>query len=75
LTLVADKITLLFGEMSERCTQAVEEARQGAELDKAEGDAASTLLEGEEHGKWQDTLTQLQELVLDELRQVRLRLT
>ena len=62
----AEKVTLLFGELSDRCTQAVDEARARAELDSESSD--SPLLEGEENGKWQDTHSKLQEMVLEELR-------
>ena len=63
----SDKVTLLFGELSDKCMQAVEEARRAAELE-AEGssDSPSPLVEGDK--SWRETHTQLQELVLEELR-------
>ena len=68
----SDKVTLLFGELGDKCTQAVEEARRAAELD-AEGssDSPSPLVEGDK--SWRETHTQLQELVLEELRQANER--
>ena len=64
-----EKMTLLFGELSERCAQAVDEARQKAELDReGSAESPSPLNEGDEKGKWQDTHSQLLELVQDEMR-------
>ena len=58
---IEDKVTILFGEASDRCSQAVDEAKEGAEADAGDGD------ENDNH-KWQDTMQQLQEAVMEEFR-------
>ena len=74
-TRMEERVAILFGELADRTTQAVEEARQGAELDgEAEGGAgegggaAEGGGDGEDKGRWQDTAQRLQQLVLEHIR-------
>ena len=57
-----DKATLLFGEVFDRCTQAVEDAKHGYVADPpAEGSTGGSQ-------SWQESLEQLQGLVLEEMK-------
>jgi predicted nucleic acid-binding Zn-ribbon protein len=59
---IEDKVSILFGELTDRCERSMEEARGGAELDNlSESDG------GEDGGKWQESLQQLQETVMEEV--------
>ena len=69
-TRVEERVSILFGELQDRATQAVEEARQAAELDGTEEGGGSEGGEGgdEDKGRWQDTAQRLQDLVLDNIK-------
>ena len=61
-----DRVALLFEEVSDRCTQAYEDAKHGYEqASKPDGADATSR---EEAARWQDSIDELRTLVLDELK-------
>ena len=70
-TRIEDRVSILFGELSDRATLAVEEARQGAELDgdkEGGGGGEGGGGEGEDRGRWQDTAQQLEAMIVEHLK-------